>query len=152
MAMIRLPNDFREFLRSLKDQQVKYLVIGGYAVGYYGYPRATMDLDVWIEKSPENADRIVLALRSFGFEVPELSTELFLNDDNIVRMGIPPVRIEILTSISGVIFEECYQRKQTVIVDGAEIELISLQDLKRNKKASGRAKDLNDLENLPKKP
>jgi len=149
MATIRLPPDFKDFLKLLKEHKVRYLLIGGYAVGYHGYPRATADMDIWVEMQPENAEKVVSALREFGFDIPELSAELFLKEKQIVRMGVPPVKLEITTSISGVEFEECYKERVTDRLDGVEVNLISLKHLKINKKASGRYKDLNDLENLP---
>jgi hypothetical protein len=144
-----LPPDFREFLSLLHSHGVKYLLIGGYAVGYHGYPRATNDLDIWVALAPENAERIVAALRAFGFDLPELSANLFLQDESMVRMGVPPVRIELTTSISGVSFDECYAGRIVETLDGVEVNIINLQHLKINKKASGSFKDLNDLENLP---
>lgn len=149
MATIRLPPDFRDFLRLLNEHQVEYLLIGGYAVGYHGYPRATADMDIWVAMHPQNAARVVAALREFGFDVPELSEELFLRESQIVRMGLPPVRLEICTTISGVNFDECFKGRVVDTIDGVEVNLISLEHLKLNKKASGRHKDLNDLENLP---
>jgi hypothetical protein len=146
---IALLPDFREFLSLLHSHGVKYLLIGGYAVGYHGYPRATNDLDIWIALAPENAERIVAALRAFGFDLPELSTDLFLQDESMVRMGVPPVRIELTTAISGVSFDECFAERVVDTLDGVEVNLINLRHLKINKKASGRFKDLNDLENLP---
>ena len=145
---IKLPDDFKEFLRLLNSYQVEYLLIGGYAVGYYGYPRATGDMDVWVAISPENAERLMQVVQKFGFGVAELSTELFLQESKIVRMGNPPMRIEILTSISGVGFTECYAHRVTDTVDGMPVNLIDLQHLKQNKLASGRYKDLNDLDHL----
>ncbi len=149
MATIRLPPDFKDFLKLLKDHEVRYLLIGGYAVGYHGYPRATADMDIWVAIHPENAKNIVAALRDFGFDVPELSVDLFLQERQIVRMGVPPVKLEIVTSISGVTFDECYCERIKDTLDGIEVDLINLQHLKINKKASGRFKDLADLENLP---
>lgn len=146
---IVLPPDFKEFLKLLNDKEVDYLLIGGYAVAFYGYPRATNDIDVWIAINPNNAERIVTALREFGFDSPDLSTNLFLIEDRIIRMGMPPMRIEIATTISGVNFEECYKERITGEIDGVSIPIISLNHLKVNKLASGRFKDLNDLENLP---
>jgi len=146
---IELPRDFSEFLRLLNDREVRYLVIGGYAVGYHGYPRATNDLDVWIAIAPDNAARVVGALEEFGFGSAELTTDLFLKEDSIIRMGLPPMRIEILTTISGVSFETCYRDRVEGVFGGTEVTLISLDDLKRNKRASGRYKDLDDLEHLP---
>jgi predicted nucleotidyltransferase len=149
MATINLPQDFREFLKLLNAHRVKYLLIGGYAVAYYGYPRATADMDVWIEVETANADKIVAALKEFGFDLPELSAELFLTPEKIIRMGEPPFRIEIVTSISGVTFEDCYTSRVIDELDGVPVSLIGLIDLKENKKASGRYKDLDDLQNLP---
>ena len=149
MATVRLPPDFKDFLKLLKEHNVLYLLIGGYAVGYHGYPRATADMDIWVAMQPANAEKIVLVLRKFGFDIPELSSDLFLKDEQIIRMGVPPVKLEITTSISGVEFDECYKDRVIDTLDGVEVNLISLKHLKINKKASGRYKDLNDLENLP---
>lgn len=146
---IELPPDFKEFLSLLKSHGVEYLLIGGYAVGYHGYPRATQDMDIWIAIHPQNAKRMVAALQEFGFDTPELSVDLFLQDKSIVRMGIPPMRIEVVTTISGVRFEECYVERVVTTIDGVEVNLISLHHLKVNKKTSGRYKDLDDLEHLP---
>lgn len=146
---IELPKDFREFLRLLRAHGVEYLLIGGWAVGYHGYPRATDDLDVWIAVSPANAARVVAALKEFGFEVPELLAGRFLEEDQLVRMGIEPVKIEILTSISGVDFDECYRERLETVLDDEPVSLINLRHLKINKKASGRLKDLSDLDYLP---
>jgi hypothetical protein len=147
--VLSLPPDFKEFLRLLNENDVDYLLIGDYAVGYYGYPRATQDLDVWISKTLENAKKTVIVLQAFGFQTPDIQAELFLKENNIIRMGIPPMRIEILTEISGVDFEACYQERITDNIDGQTVTLISLDRLKENKKASGRYKDLDDLEHLP---
>jgi len=145
---ITLPPDFKEFLRLLNEHRVEYLLIGGYAVGYYGYPRATNDMDIWIAARPDNAARMVTVLREFGFHTPQLSEDLFLSD-KIVRMGVPPMRLEILTTISGVQFDECYAEREVKLIDAVPVNLISLHHLKRNKQASGRHKDLDDLEHLP---
>ena len=148
--MIRLPQDFKELLQLLNLKKIEYLVVGGYAVALYGYPRATGDMDIWVAISKINAHKIVEALKEFGFNVAELKEELFLEKEKNIRMGIPPLRIEILTSIDGVEFTECYSNKEIVIIDDIEINFISLEDLKKNKKASGRYQDLADLENLEK--
>ncbi len=109
--MIQIPPDFKEFLRLLNFHQVEYLLIGGYAVGYYGFVRATGDMDVWVKINPDNAIKVVSALKEFSFAVPELSPELFLKEDQIVRMGVPPLRLEILTTISGVEFTACFENR-----------------------------------------
>jgi hypothetical protein len=133
----------------LNARQVEYLLIGGYAVGYYGYPRATADMEVWIAINRQNAEKVVAVLREYGFDLPELSPDLFLEEDRIIRMGVPPLRLEVITSISGVRFEECYAERVPVMIKDVEASLISPRHLKINKKASGRFKDLDDLENLP---
>ena len=149
MATTHLPSDFKEFLKLLNIHQVEYLLIGGYAVGYHGYPRATADMDIWVAMNPSNAQRIVIALKEFGFDLPELSPELFLKEWQIIRLGVPPVRIELATMVSGVNLNECYAERISDILDGVKVNLISLRHLKINKKASGRHQDLADLENLP---
>jgi hypothetical protein len=106
-------------------------------------------MDIWIAINPDNAGNIVSALKEFGFNLPNLSQELFMKEDRIIRMGMPPVRIEIATSISGVSFDECYEARITDLLDDVQIPIISLPHLKANKKAAGRHKDLDDLENLP---
>jgi len=146
--MIQLPQDFKEFLKLLNDHKVKYLLIGGYAVSYHGYPRSTADMDIWVAIEPNNADRLVAVLRKFGFDVPKLENNLFLNEDKVIRMGLPPLRIEVLTTISGVSFDECYSERVVSTIDGVEVNIISLKHLKINKKASGRYKDLDDLDHL----
>lgn len=148
--MIRLPQDFKELLQLLNSKRIKYLVIGGYAVALYGYPRATGDMDIWIAISKDNAKKTVEALKEFGFDMPELREELFLEKKKNIRMGNPPLRIEFLTSIDGVEFTGCYRNKKTVRIDNIKINFISLKDLKKNKKASGRHQDLADIENLEK--
>jgi hypothetical protein len=149
MAIPALPRDFKEFLKLLNSNRVEYLLIGGYAVSVHGHIRATNDLDIWVSISAENAVRIEHALREFGFAAPALTADLFLARDSIVRMGVPPIRIEILTSISGVEFESCYAEKEIIQIEEMMVPVISLARLRQNKAASGRAKDLADLENLP---
>ena len=145
---LTLPPDFKEFLKLLKEHDVQYLLIGGYAVGYHGYARATDDMDIWVAIHPDNAQKLVSALKAFGLNDPNLTPELFLQKPKIIRMGFPPMRLEISTSISGVEFEECYQTRIVDTLDDVEVNLIDLEHLKKNKKASGRAKDIADLENL----
>ena len=125
----------------------EYLLIGGYAVIYYGYPRATGDIDIWIALNRKNAEKVAAVLRDFGFDVPD--ADIFLEEERIIRLGMPPFRIEVLTTISGVSFESCYEQRVRGVIDDIEVNIIDLENLKANKKASGRAKDINDLENLP---
>jgi hypothetical protein len=146
MDTIQLPPDFKEFFRLLNSNGVEYLLIGGYAVGYHGYPRPTGDLDVWIDNTPENAERTARALKEFGFDCP---LDVLLDDNQVARMGVQPFRIELLTTIDGVSFSDCYAERVDDLFDGVEVTLISLAKLKENKRASGRFKDKMDLENLP---
>ncbi len=144
-----LPDDFKEFLKLLDDNKVEYLLIGGYAVGYYGYPRTTADMDIWISINPENAGQLIKVFSQFGMRSDELNADLLLTRGNIIRMGVPPMRIEILNDIDGVEFDICYKNRESTIIDGIPVQLISLYHLKENKKMSGRHKDLEDLEHLP---
>lgn len=146
---IELPNDFKEFLKLLNSYEVEYLLVGGYAVGYYGYPRATGDMDIWIAVHPDNASKLMRVLGDFGFGTVGLSEALFLQENKIIRMGNPPIRIEILTSISGVEFSACYAQRVSDVLDSVPVNLIDLAHLKQNKQAAGRYKDLDDLGNLP---
>lgn len=150
MVTILLPPDFKEFLRLLGGHKVEYLLIGGYAVGYHGYPRTTGDIDIWVAMHQRNAEALAAAMEAFGFGAASgASAALFLTPGQVVRMGNPPLRIEILTGISGVDFDACFARCVVAILDGVPVNLIGLDDLKANKAASGRAKDLNDLQHLP---
>jgi predicted nucleotidyltransferase len=148
--MIRLPSDFSEFLKLLNSSRARYLLIGGYAVNYYGYSRSTGDMDIWISCDINNATLVAGALRQFGFEQAE--AEPLSHPNRVLRMGVQPIRLEILTSISGVEFEDCFARRELVDMDGCSVPVIHLSDLKRNKRASGRAKDLADLEELEARP
>jgi len=144
-----LPDDFKEFLKLLNQAEVQYLLIGGYAVGYHGYPRATADMDIWVATSPDNASRLVDVLRQFGMQSVQLTPSLFQKPGQIVRMGVPPMRIEVLTDIDGVSFSDCYAARITTQIDGQTVDLISCHHLRMNKQAAGRYKDLDDLEHLP---
>ena len=149
MAKIELHPDFKDFLRLLNSRGVEYLIVGGYAVGFHGYPRATADMDVWIAVNEPNAQKASTALRDFGMPEEAVSKRLFLDRDRVIRMGLPPVRIEVITGASGVDFEECYSRRDEIEIDGIPVNMISLEDLKANKRACGRHKDLEDLQRLP---
>lgn len=146
--MIQIPKDFSEFLKLLNSKQVEYLVIGGWAVGFYGYPRATGDMDIWVSRSGENAGKLMESLKEFGFDVPNLSPALFTKENQITRLGLPPLRIEILTTISGVSFDECFKNRKTILMNKVMINIIGLEDLKKNKSAAKRFKDLDDFEKL----
>jgi hypothetical protein len=143
-----LSKDFKEFIELLNGHNVRYLVVGGYAVAFHGYPRYTKNLDVWIELSPENADKLIKALEEFGFGSLGLNPEDFLESDQIIQLGYPPNRIDILTSLKEIKFEDCYKARVEVDIKGLKINFIDLQNLKHNKRATGRPQDLADAENL----
>lgn len=140
--------DFKEFIALLNAHNVRYLVVGGYAVALHGYPRYTKDLDVWIERSPENAMQLVEALAAFGFGALGLTAQDFLVEDQIVQLGYPPNRIDLITDLPGVNFSACYPMRVTVDLEGVPVDFIDAENLKLNKRASGRHQDLADLENL----
>jgi len=140
--------DFKEFVGSLNSNKVRYLVIGGYAVAFHGHPRYTKDLDVWIDRTPYNAARIVKALAQFGFASLGLTAEDFLVPDQIIQLGLPPSRIDILTTLTGVDFATCYRARARVKIDNVTVNFIDLKNLKKNKRAVGRLQDLADVENL----
>jgi predicted nucleotidyltransferase len=143
-----LNQDFKEFIQSLNDNQVRYLVIGGYAVALHGYPRYTKDIDIWIEMSSENATRMLQALEQFGFASLDLQLQDFMTPDQVIQLGYPPSRIDLLTTPDGVDFATCYATKIEIDIDGVLVNFIDLDNLRINKKASGRLQDLADLENL----
>jgi hypothetical protein len=149
MATIHLPNDFKEFLQLLNSEKVEYLLVGGYAVGHYGYSRATGDMDIWIAASPTNAAALVRTLRKFGLGAGSLSEDMFLSPNKVLRMGIAPLRIDLTTSIAGVDFGPCFANRIVEAMDGVEVSIIRLDDLKANKRAMSRPKDLDDLDHLP---
>jgi hypothetical protein len=140
--------DFKEFIQSLNDNHVRYLVVGGYAVAFHGHPRYTKDMDVWIDRHPENAAKMVKALEQFGFGSLGLKAEDFLVPDQIIQLGYAPNRIDILTTLEGVEFESCYASRVEVEIDEVKVNFIDMENLKKNKKASGRLQDLADLEKL----
>ncbi|WP_052668886.1 nucleotidyltransferase [Nitriliruptor alkaliphilus] len=148
MATMQLPDDFSAFLRLLNSHEVEYLLVGGYAVAVHGYPRATQDLDVWVAVDPVNAERLAAVLRAFGFD-DGVTADLFLAPDRIVRMGQPPLRLEVLTSVSGLDFTTARARAEVISIDGVDVPVVSLADLRTNKAAAGRPKDLADLAELP---
>ncbi len=143
-----LNQSFREFIESLNYNQVRYLVIGGYAVALYGHPRYTKDMDVWIEMSAENAIKVIKALEQFGLGSLGLQVSDFMEPEQVIQLGYPPVRIDLITTPSGVEFETCYVSKVEVEMEGVVVNFIDLENLKKNKRATGRLQDLADLENL----
>lgn len=143
-----LNKDFREFIVLLNAHNIKYLVVGGYAVTVHGYPRYTNDIDIWFLIDKSNAENLIKVLKDFGFGSLDITTDDFLNPNKVIQLGYPPNRIDLLTSISGVEFEDCYPKRVTIDIAGIKIDFIDMDNLKKNKLATGRHKDLNDLENL----
>lgn len=143
-----ITRDFKEFIESLNGNDVKYLVIGGFAVAFHGHPRYTKDLDIWVNSTNSNVKKLLKALNDFGFGSLGLTLEDFLNPENVIQLGCPPNRIDLVTEINGVNFELCYVQKVETQIDGLKVNFIDLKNLKKNKKATGRAQDLADLENL----
>ena len=145
---MRLPDDFKEFLKLCNAKKLEYMVIGGFAVAHYGYCRPTADIDIWIRRSDANAQRMVKVLQAFGFDQPGLNAVLFLEPEKMLRIGVSPVRIEILNDISGVAFDACYGRRIESRWERVKVPVISLEDLLANKTASAHLKDLIDVESL----
>jgi hypothetical protein len=145
-----LNQDFQDLLAALRDAGVRYIVVGAHAMAVHGVPRATGDLDVWIARDPDNADRVLSALARFGAPLGALgiSRDDLLQDEQVVQIGVPPRRIDILTAISGVTFDEAYPDVAVHEMDGLPIPFLGRDALVRNKRASGRAKDRADLEAL----
>jgi len=141
--------DFREFVQSLNAHKVRYLVVGGYAVAFHGHPRYTKDIDIWIEGTPENAQQILCALDEFGFGSLDINPDDFLVLGQVIQLGYPPRRIDLLTSLSGVNFTDCFDSRIVAKMEEASVNFINLENLRKNKQASGRSQDLADLDNLP---
>ncbi|MDB5120865.1 MAG: nucleotidyltransferase family protein [Sphingobacteriales bacterium] len=142
--------DFIDFIDLLNKHQVEYMVVGAHALAFHGRPRHTGDLDIWIRPSVENASKLVDTINDFGFGSLGLKVEDFIKENYVTQLGYPPLRIDILNSISGVFFEEAYVHRINGEIEGMPISFISVQDFIENKKASGRTKDLSDLELLNK--
>lgn len=143
---MKASKDFKEFIDLLNKNNVKYLIVGGYAIGYYSRPRYTDDIDIWIECSTENAQKIITVLNQFGFASLNISVEDLIKPEQILQLGLPPQRIDILTSIDGVNFNDAWARHVKDLFDDVPVFIISLEDLIQNKKSSGRSKDSADLE------
>jgi hypothetical protein len=142
---VKLQRDLREFIELLNSHAVEYLIVGGHAVAFHGYPRLTIDLDFFVRPDRENAHRLLAALNVFGFGQVGLDEDTFTNPDKIVQLGLPPNRIDLLTSISGVSFEEAWSRRVAGQLDGLPVAFLGREDLIKNKRASGRPKDLADV-------
>lgn len=140
--------DFKEFLTLLLDERAEFALVGGYAVAYHGYPRFTGDMDILIQRSPENASKVMKVLDRFGFGSLSISEKDLQAEGNVVQLGFPPVRIDLITSIDGVENPEVFSGLILADFYGLKIPIISKDLLIKNKKAVGRAQDILDIENL----
>lgn len=141
-------SDYKDLLRAFNEASVRYLVVGGYAYAEYVEPRYTKDLDVWIDRSSYNAERVLVALREFGAPLRELSIDDLTSSDTFYQIGLPPNRIDIITHLEGMNFADCWERRKTVQLGELSVEYISAIDLIENKERTGRPHDLVDAENL----
>jgi len=143
-----LNEDYKEMLQCLADEDVKFLLVGAYALATHGYPRATMDIDLWVMPSPDNAAAVLRALGRFGAPLHNLSIEDLQQDDTIFQIGVAPRRIDIITGASGLRFEDTFSRASIVTIEGLQVHVLSIEDLIRNKRATGRTRDVADAEAL----
>lgn len=146
--MIHLPQDFREFIQLLNEHSVEYVIVGGYAVAIHGYVRYTGDIDFFIAISACNADRMVKVFNRFGLNQPDINAALFMEPGKILRIGAEPMRLEVLNQISGVTFTECYENRRELLIDGITVNFVGYAELLKNKRATGRDKDLADASEL----
>ncbi|HEY1869581.1 MAG TPA: nucleotidyltransferase [Chitinophagaceae bacterium] len=140
--------DFKEFIELLIKNKAEYLIVGGYAVSIHGHPRYTGDLDIWLNPIPQNAELILKTVNEFGFSSFKLTLEDFTKPGNVIQLGHPPLRIDLLTEIDGVTFKECFNNRKEVTIDGLQVNFIGYDDLLKNKKESGRHRDIDDIDNL----
>ena len=140
--------DFRDLLASLNEHDVEYLIVGAFALAYHGVPRFTGDLDIYVRPTVGNADRVVQALGAFGFRFDELSAADFTNEDLVVQIGRPPVRVDLMTAITGVTWTDARMHAVSASYGDVSVRFLGREQLVANKRATGRKKDLADLEAL----
>ena len=145
-----LNQDFKEFIALLNQHNVQYIVIGGYALAFHGHPRYTKDIDIWIDAKEDNAKRVLDVLRDFGFGSVNLDIQDFISEENIIQLGYPPNRIDILTSAKGVVFGDCISSSHLIMIGDLEVRFLDIQNLIVNKQETGRLQDLADVEALEK--
>jgi len=145
---MKLQKDLREFIELLNSVAAKYVIVGGYAVAYHGHPRFTGDIDIFIEASETNALKMEEVIRRFGFQETGLTARDFMQPDSIVQLGLPPNRIDLITSLDEVNFAEAWADRIEASLDGTPVRVISKDLLLRNKRASGRARDIADIEEI----
>jgi len=146
MVPRQLPEDFKDFIQFLNEHKVRYILLGGWAVGIYGNPRATKDIDFFIAIDDDNINHLQKALYCFG--APTVEKSVFQEIGNVFRLGSSPIQIDVINEADGIDFEKCYAKRNIIVVEGLEISVISKEDLIVNKKASGRHRDLADVEFL----
>ena len=143
-----LNEDYKDILHALSEEKVRFILVGAYALAAHGYPRATMDIDIWVMPSPDNADAVLRALRRFGAPLHNLTKEDLQRDGTIFQIGVAPRRIDIITAASGLQFEPTYRNSISIDIEGIEVRIPTIGDLILNKRATGRTKDLADAEVL----
>ena len=143
-----LNEDYRDMLQALVDEKVRFLLVGAYALAAHGYPRATMDVDIWVMPGPDNADAVLRAIRRFGAPLHDLTKADLEKEGTVFQIGVAPRRIDIITAASGLRFDEAFANSLVVEIEGIDLHIPSVADLIRNKRASGRTKDLADAEAL----
>jgi len=146
-----LNKDYKDILQIFLDNKAQFLVVGAYALGVYGYPRATGDIDLWIMASPDNAAKVYKSLIQFGAPMEQMNEKTFCEEGIIFQIGVAPRRIDVITKINGVDFQQAWSAKQEIVIDGLKVPFISKQDLIKNKESTGREKDRLDAQQLRKK-
>ncbi|MBA3296334.1 MAG: hypothetical protein H0U19_05310 [Acidobacteria bacterium] len=140
--------DFLDLLRAFIDRNVRFLIVGAYALGVHGRPRATGDLDVWVDATPDNAPNIMRALEQFGAPTEQVTVEDFSRPGIVFQMGLPPLRIDILTELTALTFEEAWPGRTSADFGSVMVDVLGREDFIKNKRATGRARDLGDVEAL----
>ena len=146
-----LNDDYKDILQLLLKNQVKFLLVGAYAMGVHGYPRATGDIDIWVEASKENSAKVYKSLSEFGAPLKDINPQTFSEEKVVFQVGVPPRRIDIITQVSGLEFQKSYRQKQNVEIEDLKISVVSRGDLIKNKESTGREKDRLDVKYLKKK-
>jgi hypothetical protein len=145
---MELPPDYRDLICAFNDAECEYLIVGGYAMGAHGQPRYTGDIDLFFRRTAENAEKIIIAVRKFGYSSPDLTAESLIEPGMVHYFGRPPLRVDLLNTLSGIDFEKAWTNRVFVDHEGLRLPILSKNDLIANKRASGRLKDLADLEVL----
>ena len=148
---MRLNKDLREFIELLNSTGVEYLVVGAFAVAWHGHPRFTNDIDFFLRPSSANGESVLTAIRAFGFGALDLTIEDFSRPDRVVQLGVPPNRIDLITSIAGVSFDRAWEGRAQGSIEGIPVQFVGLEDLILNKESTGRPKDLGDADALRKR-